>query len=233
MPVLKDVERTALRSAPADPHAMAYRFGPFQLDPRSGVLCGPEGPIPVRRQAFRLALVLLENAPDLLDHNTLLDLAWGRSAISANALPQTISELRHALGDSARHPRFIETVHRRGYRVICPVERIEPAPAAPWTRAKSGPPGPSRPGGHLRAGAMLVAVTLMGASAPLRPTGAGAVGQAPAIATVSALPQAVLEMCALLPAHGDPQPAASDDPVPEWPAAGVTSALTATCLPSH
>ncbi|TXK64350.1 SUMF1/EgtB/PvdO family nonheme iron enzyme [Alkalisalibacterium limincola] len=152
---------------------MAYRFGPFQLDPRTGTLTGPEGPIPLRRQAFRLAEVLLEHAPELLDHHTLLDQAWGRTAISANALPQTISELRHALGDDAHAPRYIETVHRRGYRMACPVQRVDPGEDG----AAPGEPTPDRshpatPGSFFRAGAMLLAVALVVASTPSPPLGA-------------------------------------------------------------
>jgi predicted esterase len=72
--------------------------------------------------------VLLSHAPDLVDHDTLLNKAWGRTALSPNVLPQAISELRQALGDSASKPQYIETLHRRGYRVVADVERIESEP---------------------------------------------------------------------------------------------------------
>lgn len=110
-----------------------YRFGDYQLDPKLGVLSGPEGDQVLRKQACRLLEVLLDRAPEMLDHNSLLDLAWGRTALSPNVLPQTISELRQALGDQAQAPRYIETLHRRGYRVICPVELIDRNSEAPPT----------------------------------------------------------------------------------------------------
>lgn len=130
---------------------MAFRFGDFCLDPVTGRLSGPDGDVPLRRQTFRLLEVLLERAPQLLDRDTLLDAAWGRTALSVNVLPQAISELRHALGDSAAEPRYIETLHRRGYRMACPVERVEPP--APTESARAQPahdvPGdePARSGG--------------------------------------------------------------------------------------
>lgn len=105
---------------------MAYYFDSFVLDARTGTLRGPDGEIPLRRQAFRLCEVLLENAPELLDRDQLLDEVWGRTAVSPNVLPQAISELRQALGDNPQSPRYIETKHRRGYRFICTVERSEP-----------------------------------------------------------------------------------------------------------
>jgi len=109
---------------------MRYRFGQFELDTLSGILIGRDGPVSLRRQTFRLLEVLLNNAPNLVDRDTLLDEAWGRTALSANVVPQAISELRQALGDSASQPRYIETLHRRGYRMLPDVERIEsPEPA--------------------------------------------------------------------------------------------------------
>ena len=122
---------------------MIYNFGDFTLDSRVGSLIGPEGSISLRRQAFRLLEVLLDHAPDLVDRDTLLDEAWGRTALSPNVLPQAISELRQALGDQAQSPRYIETLHRRGYRVICPVERLQESPgiASPVTASSEPEPG--------------------------------------------------------------------------------------------
>lgn len=129
---------------------MKYRFGPFELDAATGALTGPEGPIALRRQTFRLLEVLLEHAPALVDRDTLLDEAWGRTALSPNVLPQAISELRQALGDSASDSRYIETKHRRGYRIVPAVEPIASEPtrlvdasqpsgrSAPWTAISLG-----------------------------------------------------------------------------------------------
>ncbi|MFP4207620.1 MAG: SUMF1/EgtB/PvdO family nonheme iron enzyme [Wenzhouxiangella sp.] len=125
---------------------MMYRFGPFELDPRSGVLRGPGGEQTLRRQTCRLLEVLLERAPEVLDRDTLLDLAWGRTALSANVLPQAISELRQALGDQAQSPSYIETLHRRGYRVICPVEKVGgPAATMAPANAESATSVPASP----------------------------------------------------------------------------------------
>ena len=101
---------------------MEYRFGEFTLDTDLGRLTGPDGEKILRRQSWRLLLELLEQAPALVERDDLLDRVWGRNALSPNALPQTISELRQALGDSARDPQYIETCHGRGYRLVCPVQ---------------------------------------------------------------------------------------------------------------
>jgi formylglycine-generating enzyme required for sulfatase activity/DNA-binding winged helix-turn-helix (wHTH) protein len=117
---------------------MHFRFGDFTLDTRSGSLNGPDGEVSLRRQTFKLLQVLLCRAPELIDRDTLLDEAWGRTALSPNVLPQAISELRQALGDSPQSPSYIETLHRRGYRIICPVEKID-SPAVDESEAPSDP----------------------------------------------------------------------------------------------
>ncbi|MEZ5545888.1 MAG: winged helix-turn-helix domain-containing protein [Lysobacteraceae bacterium] len=100
---------------------MRYRFGNCLLDTDTGELFRDGAPVPLRRQAFRLLQALIERAPTLVERDVLLDRVWGHDALSPNVLPQTISELRQALGDHPQSPDCIETRHRRGYRFIAPV----------------------------------------------------------------------------------------------------------------
>lgn len=100
---------------------MRYSFGDFILDGETGELLRAGEVVVLRRQTFRLLQLLVERAPALLEHDTLLDEVWGRTALSANAVPQAISELRRALGDDAQSPQYIETRHRRGYRFLATV----------------------------------------------------------------------------------------------------------------
>ena len=126
---------------------MKIRFGDFVLDKAVGTVAGPNGAIELRRRTFCLLEVLLTHAPALVDRHTLLDEAWGRTALSPNVLPQAISELRQALGDDAREPRYIATVHRRGYRLICPVERqVEHLAVNPAVQSAKNPRGRHRLG---------------------------------------------------------------------------------------
>ncbi|WP_376695701.1 tetratricopeptide repeat protein [Wenzhouxiangella sp. EGI_FJ10305] len=113
---------------------MRYHFGEFTLDTDTGRLNGPRGALVLRRQAWRLLLELLERAPALISHDELLDRVWGRHALSPNVLPQTISELRRALGDRASDPRYIETLRGRGYRLACSVDTVSVAPRSPSFR---------------------------------------------------------------------------------------------------
>ncbi len=109
---------------------MRYRFGEYLLDTQTGELLHGGSPVALRRQAFLLLQVLIERAPALVERDALLDAAWGHDALSPNVLPQTISELRQALGDNPQEPRCIETRHRRGYRFIAALTIETPAPSA-------------------------------------------------------------------------------------------------------
>lgn len=110
---------------------MRYRFGDCVLDIDTGELFRDGAPVALRRQAFRLLQVLIERAPALVERDALLEAVWGHDALSPNVLPQTISELRQALGDNPQAPSCIETRHRRGYRWIAALTIDAPTQAAP------------------------------------------------------------------------------------------------------
>ena len=66
--------------------------------------------------------LLAERAQELVTKQELFDRVWGGMAVSDDALTSCIQELRGALGDDARRPRYIETRHRRGYRLMVPAK---------------------------------------------------------------------------------------------------------------
>ncbi|HKV06794.1 MAG TPA: transcriptional regulator, partial [Thermoanaerobaculia bacterium] len=124
---------------------MKVRFGGFTLDREAGRLTGPEGEIHLRPQAFRMLEVLAEAAPRILSQEELLDRVWGVEHLSPASVKQAISEVRQALGDDPGKPRVIETVHRRGYRFIAPLEKIEPPPPPPEPPRERNPELSTRP----------------------------------------------------------------------------------------
>ncbi|HSN87727.1 MAG TPA: tetratricopeptide repeat protein [Thermoanaerobaculia bacterium] len=105
---------------------MKHRFGEFTLDLEASRLLGPEGEVRLRPQAFRMLEVLVESAPKILSQEELLDRVWGVEHLSPASVKQAVSEVRQALGDDPAKPRIIETVHRRGYRFIATLEKVEP-----------------------------------------------------------------------------------------------------------
>jgi DNA-binding winged helix-turn-helix (wHTH) protein len=87
--------------------------------------CGTQA-ITLRPKAFALLRYLVEHAEQLLAKDTLLEAIWPETTVSEVVLAVCIRELRRALGDDPKAPRFIETVHRRGYRFIGTIP-IKPA----------------------------------------------------------------------------------------------------------
>lgn len=119
---------------------MGYRIGEFELDTRRELLLGPSGPVPLRRLLYHLLILLARRAPAVVTHDELLDALWGPQALSPGVVPQTVSELRRALGDDPRRPRLIATRHRRGYALVAPVQVTDDAPETIGTgRPRSRP----------------------------------------------------------------------------------------------
>jgi DNA-binding winged helix-turn-helix (wHTH) protein len=80
-------------------------------------------PVAVAPTPFGVLCALARQPGSLLTTNALLDQVWGHQYVTDSVLRTAISELRTALDDDARNPRFIETVSRRGYRFIAPTSR--------------------------------------------------------------------------------------------------------------
>ena len=101
----------------------SLRFGSFELDPsgelrKAGVLVG------LQEQSLKVLVELLERPGDLVTREQLRQRLWpnGTFVDFEHGLNAVINRLRETLGDSADSPRFIQTVPRRGYRFIAPVD---------------------------------------------------------------------------------------------------------------
>jgi DNA-binding winged helix-turn-helix (wHTH) protein/predicted ATPase len=96
-------------------------FPPYQLDIAEGQLRRGDEVIALRPKPFALLCYLAQHPGRLVTKETLLDVIRPDSVVSEGVLSVDIAELRKALGDNARKPRFIETAHGRGYRFVSPV----------------------------------------------------------------------------------------------------------------
>ena len=83
---------------------------------------------------MQVLAVLLDGQGSLVDRDTLLNLVWGRVIVTPGTLTRLIAELRRVLGDDPLKPRFIETIHTKGYRWIAAVA------SAKRIVRRSGPP---------------------------------------------------------------------------------------------
>lgn len=100
------------------------RFGPFRLHPIEGLSRGARE-LHVTPKSLSVLHVLASHPGHVIAKDDLVRAVWRDVAVTDSALTSCIKELRRALKDDAKHPRFIETLNRRGYRFIA--EIVPPA----------------------------------------------------------------------------------------------------------
>jgi DNA-binding winged helix-turn-helix (wHTH) protein/Tol biopolymer transport system component len=118
-----------------------YRFGLFEADLEQGTLSRQGTPVKLQEQPFRILALLLEAPGEVLSRDDLRKSIWpeGTFVEFDGSLNTALMKLRAALNDNAENPVFIETVPRRGYRFIAPVEivELEPSPLMTAIRIES------------------------------------------------------------------------------------------------
>jgi DNA-binding winged helix-turn-helix (wHTH) protein/tetratricopeptide (TPR) repeat protein len=119
--------------------AAIYRFGPFTLDAVSFRLYRAGAVIALSPKILDLLLYLVSRPSTLVTKEELFRALWPDVIVTDNALTQAVSELRQALGDDPASPVYVQTVARRGYRFVAPVE----AGATPGGTGAAGPGGPA------------------------------------------------------------------------------------------
>jgi len=111
------------------------RFGVFELDLSTGELRSIEAPDPgnkvlLREQVFQVLRILVEREGNIVTREEIKSRLWANNTVVDfdHSINATIKTLRRALGDSADNPRYIETLARRGYRLMVMTEYTESAP---------------------------------------------------------------------------------------------------------
>jgi cholera toxin transcriptional activator len=106
--------------------ATRYRFGVFEADSTTGELRRQGVRIKLHSQPFQVLFMLLERPGEMLTREEICRELWpdGTFVDYEHGVNSAVNRLREALGDKASNPRFVETLARRGYRFLAPVERI-------------------------------------------------------------------------------------------------------------
>ena len=109
------------------PAGTTYEFGPFELNGVSGELWKQGRRVKLQEQPFRLLVILLENAGQIVTREQIQNRIWeGNTFVDFDSsLRVAVRKLREALGDDADSPRYIETIPKRGYRFLAPAPRTE------------------------------------------------------------------------------------------------------------
>jgi len=117
--------------------ARRYRFGAFEADAATGELRRQGIRTKLNAQPFQVLCMLLERPGDLLTREQIARELWpdGTFVDYEHGVNSAVNRIREALGDTAGNSRFVETLARRGYRFVAPVERIglreDPPPSPP------------------------------------------------------------------------------------------------------
>jgi DNA-binding winged helix-turn-helix (wHTH) protein len=106
--------------------ARRYRFGVFEADTATGELCRKGLRVKLHAQPFQMLVMLLERPGELLTREEICRELWpdGTFVDFEHGVNSAVNRIREALGDTAGNPRFVETLARRGYRFVAPVERL-------------------------------------------------------------------------------------------------------------
>ena len=105
------------------------RIGKWLVEPALDALRRGAETVRLEPKAMELLLVLASRPGQVVSREELLSTVWPGVVVGDEALSQVVTKLRKALGDDARVPTYIETISRRGYRLIAQVEALEGAPA--------------------------------------------------------------------------------------------------------
>jgi DNA-binding winged helix-turn-helix (wHTH) protein/TolB-like protein len=101
-----------------------YEFGPFRIDAAKRALLREGEAVPLAPKAFDMLLVLVEHHGEVLDKERLMEMLWPHSDVEEANLPQNISALRKALGESPNERKYITTIPGRGYKFAAAVKEV-------------------------------------------------------------------------------------------------------------
>jgi len=119
-----------------------FRFGEFEADLRARELRRGGALVPLQDQPFHILAALLERPGEVVAREEIRLLFWSEDIFVDfdHGLNTAMKKLRGALADSAQSPRFVETLPKRGYRLLVPVQRVAAGYAAPREPPARAPP---------------------------------------------------------------------------------------------
>jgi len=129
---------------------MSFCFDRFVFDPEDGTVTDGKRALRLTPKSARLLRFLVERPSRLAAKDEILDAVWADTHVSDGVLKVCVAEIRRILGDDADAPRYVETVHGRGYRFIAEVSQAEAPPPA------RGPALPGRSSGSVVAAPPIV-----------------------------------------------------------------------------
>lgn len=119
----------------------SFNVGDWLVVPSLNRLSKGKETVQLELKLMEVLVHLAGRAGELVSKRELIDAVWQVEVISDGTLTRAVALLRKALGDDARNPRFIETIPKRGYRIIAPVESLDEAHSTDLQFKLEGPEG--------------------------------------------------------------------------------------------
>jgi len=105
----------------------AFRLGDWLVEPARNRISKEKTEVILEARMMDALVLLASEAPDTVPTDKLLEELWSGQIVEASTAHRTINKLRTVLGDSRKESRYIETVIKRGYRVVANVEVVDEA----------------------------------------------------------------------------------------------------------
>src|SRR5438128_1317335 len=112
------------------PTTLWWHFGPFRLHRAMASLWRGDQLLPLPPKPLAVLGCLMAHAGHVVTKAALLEAVWPDAMVTEGVLKTCLGQIRQALGERAKTPRYIATVHRQGYRFIAPVTVVEQLQAA-------------------------------------------------------------------------------------------------------
>src|SRR5438094_6396197 len=125
--------------APVVPTQDRLRVGDWIVEPELNQLSAPGKAVKVEPKAMAVLLHLAKRPGQVVSRETLLSDVWPGVVVGDDSLTQVIIKLRKALGDDSDRPTYIQTVTKRGYRLLAPVAQNAGTASLPIPRARGVP----------------------------------------------------------------------------------------------
>ena len=170
--IATDDRRSTPAAGPARSGDQEFRIDGWLVQPNRNRLVKGARDLRVRPQLIDVLSCLAAQPGRVVTREQLLSVVWSDRFVAASGVARCMAELRQALADDARNPRIIETIPKRGYRLIAPVEPVDTvpdhprptvaparAPETPPRQALPVPPAPASSWRHLMAAARSLLTT--------------------------------------------------------------------------
>jgi DNA-binding winged helix-turn-helix (wHTH) protein/tetratricopeptide (TPR) repeat protein len=99
----------------------SFQVGKWTAEPQLNCITNADRTVHIEPKAMQVLICLAKHTDEVVTKERLLRMVWSDTFVGDDVLTRTISDLRKALGDDAKEPRFIQTIPRNGYRLIAPV----------------------------------------------------------------------------------------------------------------